>query len=146
MFVLDSDHLSILQLQSGSEFDILHSKLSLQSPANIATTIIAFQEQIEGWFQYLKKARDAGGILWAYHRMMLALEYFCKAKVLPFNQDAQTRFEDFRRQAIRVGTMDLRIASVCLATGSTLLSRNLRDFRRVPGLMVEDWTTEVPTE
>ena len=27
-----------------------------------------------------------------------------------------------------------------LAIGGTLLSRNLRDFRRVPGLVVEDWT------
>lgn len=32
----------------------------------------------------------------------------------------------------------LRIA---LATESTLLSRNLKDFRRVPNLSVEDWTT-----
>jgi len=59
LFVLDSNHLSILQQQSGPEFNILQSNLSPQRPENIATTIIAFQEQIEGWFTYLKKARDA---------------------------------------------------------------------------------------
>lgn len=36
--------------------------------------------------------------------------------------------------------MDLRIACIALVTSSTLLSRNLRDFRKVPGLAVEDWT------
>jgi predicted nucleic acid-binding protein len=36
--------------------------------------------------------------------------------------------------------MDLRIASIALTTGATLLSRNLRHFRRVPGLASEDWT------
>ncbi len=36
--------------------------------------------------------------------------------------------------------MDLRIASVALASHSTLLTLNLRDFRQVPGLAVEDWT------
>ena len=36
--------------------------------------------------------------------------------------------------------MDLKIAAIVLANGATLLSRNLSDFRKVPGLKVEDWT------
>lgn len=36
--------------------------------------------------------------------------------------------------------MDLRIASIALASAATLLSRNLRDFRQIRGLSVEDWT------
>jgi tRNA(fMet)-specific endonuclease VapC len=42
---------------------------------------------------------------------------------------------------IRIGTMDLKIAAIALAHGATLLSRNLVDFKKVPGLTVEDWTT-----
>jgi len=36
--------------------------------------------------------------------------------------------------------MDLRIAATAMANDFTLLSRNLVDFRQVPGLRVEDWT------
>jgi tRNA(fMet)-specific endonuclease VapC len=36
--------------------------------------------------------------------------------------------------------MDLKIAAIVLAHDATLLSRNLSDFRKVPGLKVEDWT------
>ncbi len=36
--------------------------------------------------------------------------------------------------------MDLKIAAIVLANDSMLLSRNLSDFRKIPGLKVEDWT------
>lgn len=49
-------------------------------------------------------------------------------------------FERLQQQRIRIGTNDLRIASIAKANYAKLLSRNLRDFRLVPGLDVEDWT------
>jgi hypothetical protein len=54
--------------------------------------------------------------------------------------EAQSRFGELKPQCPRVKTMDLRIASIALVTDSPLLSRNLRDFRQVPGLSVEEWT------
>jgi tRNA(fMet)-specific endonuclease VapC len=36
--------------------------------------------------------------------------------------------------------MDLKIAAIVLANSAVLLSRNLRDFHKVPGLRAEDWT------
>jgi tRNA(fMet)-specific endonuclease VapC len=60
--------------------------------------------------------------------------------VLSFTTSAQVRFAELRLCCPRLKTLDLRIASIALTTDLTLLSRNLRDFRQVPGLAVEDWT------
>jgi len=73
-------------------------------------------------------------------RLQLVLSNFSEAQVLPFDAAAAAVFDDMRSRKVRVGAMDLRIASIALSHGMTVLSRNLADFGRVPGLRVEDWT------
>ena len=138
--VLDTDHLSVLQWQEQPACDRLLVRLDLLPPDDIATPLISFQEQMEGWLAYLKRARKPEDIVHAYAKVEAVWRSFLKMNVLAFTDEAQDRFADLRRQCPRLQTMDLRIASVALVTDATLLSRNLRDFRRVPGLTVEDWT------
>ena len=76
----------------------------------------------------------------AYAKLEAVWRSFLKMNVLSFTDEAQERFGELRRQCPRLATMDRRIASMALVSGAVLLSRNLRDFRRVPGLVVEDWT------
>ncbi len=104
-------------------------------------SILQRQEQMRGWLAALHKARTDERLLLAYRELQSMLRDFCHLNILPFDAAAQNDFKRLRRQKIRVGTMDLRIASITLATRSTLLSRNLHDFERVPGLVVEDWTS-----
>ncbi|NUQ61351.1 MAG: type II toxin-antitoxin system VapC family toxin [Pirellulales bacterium] len=59
--------------------------------------------------------------------------------MLPWNDAAVSQFENLRQAKTRVGTMDLKIACITLAHGATLLSRNRKDFDKIPGLRVEDW-------
>ena len=75
----------------------------------------------------------------AYQKLQEVLEYFSKSEVLAFDRSAQDQFEAFQRSDVRIGTMDLRIAAIAFTNNCTLLSGNLRDFRRVPGLTVQDW-------
>lgn len=39
-----------------------------------------------------------------------------------------------------IGPLDLLIAAQALALDATLITHNTREFRRVPGLLVEDWS------
>ena len=105
------------------------------------TSVVRFHEQVTGWNAYLNKARDSGGVVRAYRMFQRILSDFAAADLLPFDDLAADYFDRLRSQKVRIPTMDLRIASIAISRGATLLTRNLTDFRQVPGLHCEDWTS-----
>jgi len=139
-WILDTDVVTIMSRRSQPAYDRLAARLRQHAPADILVTIINVQEEFKGWTALLNKAKTPEKIVWAYWQLEASLRDFCRGNVLPFNQAAQDRFTGLQKQCSRIGTRDLRIASIALATGSSLVTRNLRDFRRVPGLVIEDWT------
>ena len=58
---------------------------------------------------------------------------------------AGVEYQRLRRLRVRIGTMDLKIAAIVLTHDATLLTKNLSDFRKVPGLKVADWTLPNPS-
>jgi tRNA(fMet)-specific endonuclease VapC len=68
------------------------------------------------------------------------LQAFSAAPVLPFDAAAASIHDNLRTQRVRIATMDLRIAAIALSRSLILLTRNTRDFGKVPGLVTEDWT------
>ena len=52
---------------------------------------------------------------------------------------AHDHYLRLKSQKLRIGTRDLRIASIALAHGATLITRNRRDFDIVPSLQLEVW-------
>jgi predicted nucleic acid-binding protein len=71
---------------------------------------------------------------------VLAIGSTLHSIVLDFDQAAVAEYQRLRRGRIRVGPMDLRIAAIAIPCEATLVSPNLKDFRKVPGSTVEDWT------
>ena len=139
MVVLDTDHLSLLNWDETSAVPRLWARLQGVDP-EIATTIVNYEEQTRGWMAYVARARRLPEIVAAYARLSKHLEGYRRIRVLDFDEAAAAGFDRLRRSRIRIGTQDLKIAAIALAHGATLLSRNLVDFRKVPGLKVEDWT------
>ena len=74
-----------------------------------------------------------------YAKFQQGVESFAEWLVLPWIEAAADIFDELRARRVRIGTLDLRIASIALAFHATLLTRNLADFRQVPGFRVENW-------
>ena len=139
MFVLDTDHL--VELDFGSSAGIrLRDRLDA-ARYDVATTIISAEEQLRGWLAQIHRLTEVHQQIVAYERLQRRMEFFAAWHVLPWTTAAADEFEKLRRQQVRIGTMDLKIASIVLSRQATLLSRNLVDFEKVPGLNVQDWTT-----
>jgi tRNA(fMet)-specific endonuclease VapC len=139
MIILDTDCISLLE-RSNTEARILTGRLEAASPDEIATTIVNFEEQMRGWLAYLARARTVELQVAAYDKLCRFLDNYRTIPVLPFNEEAATHFRQLRKGKIRIGTMDLRIASIALAHNALLITRNLSDFEQVPRLRLADWT------
>ena len=74
-----------------------------------------------------------------YAKLQRQAEAFAEWIILPWDADAAKLFLNLRRQGVRIGTMDLKIACITLTHDATLLTRNATDFSHVPGLRFENW-------
>jgi tRNA(fMet)-specific endonuclease VapC len=64
--------------------------------------------------------------------------------VLAFDLNASDVYAKIRaateKKGHSVGPNDLIIAATCLAHHGTLVTHNTKEFKRIPGLQLEDWT------
>lgn len=142
MIILDTDCLSLLERKSGAEFYRLSAKLAEFSPDEIVTTIITFEEQMRGWMAFIAKANSIEKQISAYEKLGRFLDSYHFIPIIQFDENAGKIFQDLKSRKIRVGTMDLKIASITISQNALLISRNLSDYDQIPNLRVEDWTRE----
>jgi tRNA(fMet)-specific endonuclease VapC len=140
-YLLDTDHLSILQWQTGDEYDRVAARCRAHEDET-ALSIVSFHEQALGCHTYISRARDDEGIMRGYKLLGRVIQDFMWGPLLLFDSKAAATFADLKTAKVRIATLDLRIASIALSRRLTLVTRNLVDFSKVPGLTTEDWTRQ----
>lgn len=136
LYILDTDTLTLYERMHPAVLRNVFYHLV----DDIRLTTITIEEQLGGWFATLRVARTPSQIETAHSRLNAAIRLLSWWDVLPFSAPAVLRFQDLLRRRLNVGGNDLRIASIALEVGAAVVTRNLRDFRRVPGLTSEDWS------
>jgi tRNA(fMet)-specific endonuclease VapC len=139
-FLFDTDHISLIQQPNSPEYGAIQAHASAHSPSDIVYCIVSFQEQVIGAHAYITRAKTPSDLLIGYRLMSAVHSTFMTKSVLPFDGSALAEFDQLVASKVRVKTMDLRIAAIALVNSLTLVTRNSRDFSKVPGLVIEDWT------
>lgn len=75
-----------------------------------------------------------------YALLVSSVRLFNQFAIIAFDNTSESWFQQLLSLKLRIGTQDLKIAAVALANNLTLLTRNRRDFSRVPGLVLDDWS------
>lgn len=135
--ILDTNHFT--EMVDGSALGENLRRRTTDANASLFTTIITVQEVTQGWLAVINRHPSGPRQMNGYAEFQHNIGAFCKLTILRFDKEAVSVFEALRRQRLHIGSMDLKIASICLAHDSTLLTRNLVDFQKVPGLRVENW-------
>lgn len=137
LYVMDTDHLSLFERNHpGVVGRVLEARQS--AIEDLSTTIVSMQEQLEGRLAQIRRVRDPERLCSAYKLLKKTFDLFADLNVLDYSISADNRFREFRKAGLRIGTQDLRIASIVLANEGILLTRNSRDFEKVSGLILQD--------
>ena len=124
MLLLDTDHFS--EFFRGTILgDALRIRLAA-TDRDIALTIVSAEELTRGWLAQIAKAKTGPARQLAYDQFGLLLSNLSHWTIMPWSQEAEALFEQLRGGGLRIGPLDLRIASIALSSDATVLTRNTR--------------------
>jgi tRNA(fMet)-specific endonuclease VapC len=139
MILLDTDHLTVLSYPDGVRHGILTGRMQNTEDETFATSIISAEETLRGWLAFVKQFQDVHKQIPAYERLGKMLSFLGDWDIIPFDQRAADELMRLKNERVRIGTQDMKIASIALVNDALLLTANRRDFERVPGLRFENW-------
>jgi tRNA(fMet)-specific endonuclease VapC len=129
MYVLDTNTLIYFFRGEGR----VAERLLAISPADIALPAVVVYELETGIARSSDPAKRRGQL----DQLLQAVA------VLPFGVEAARAAASLRarleQEGTPIGPFDTLIAGTAVAQRGVLVTRNLREFERVPGLAVEDW-------
>ncbi len=134
-YVLDTD---ILSLFLSGHLSVCERML-LVPTEQVAITIVTVEEILSGWHARIRRARSDSQVVRAYAALQGAMEFFRTVNVLPFDSHCAGRFGSLRQKHRRIGTNDLRIASIVLEHRGVLVTRNLVDYSDMNELTCDNW-------
>jgi tRNA(fMet)-specific endonuclease VapC len=137
LVVLDTDVLTLYQLGDPA----VVRRVQGHPLSELGVSVITVEEQLTGWYTELRRARKRDRLARVYQKLTDSIRFLARFQILSFTEPAIIRYEDLRVAYRRLGKNDLRIAAIVLEIGASLATRNLRDFRQINGIQIEDWST-----
>jgi tRNA(fMet)-specific endonuclease VapC len=135
-FVLDTDTLS--EFHRGNSTVI--QNVERRDGDLLAITVLTVEEQLSGWYTLLRKSRQPEHVVRVYSQLGQSVVRLAKWPILPYTATAIERVAYFKTLHFNVRHTDLRIAAVAIENDMVLVTRNTKDFVRIPDVRIEDWS------
>ncbi len=136
LYLLDTDILTLYQWDD----PIVVQKIKAHSATDVGITVISVEEQLTGWHARVRRAKRPDDLARAYLLLARGVQQLAGFPIASFTENAILRYQQLSGLKLNVAKMDLRIAAIVLENNAILVTRNVRDFQRVPNLTIEDWS------
>ncbi len=136
LFVLGTD---ILTLYYRGDQAVIE-RVDARPNTELTISVITVDEQLTGWYTLTRQASRPDQLARAYAHLGEAVVRLARWRILPYTESAIAQVAQLKALRLNVRLMDLRIAAIALENGAVVVTRNQRDFGRVPGLSIEDWS------
>jgi tRNA(fMet)-specific endonuclease VapC len=136
LYILDTD--TATHLRNGHP-KIVH-RVNLATPGDVRTTSVTVHEQVKGWIDAIPHATKPADIERIYKRLTETVKFYSTREIMNYSMAAIVRFQSLLKLKLNIGRNDLRIGAIALEVNAVVVTANTRDFGRIPGLTVEDWT------
>jgi tRNA(fMet)-specific endonuclease VapC len=134
-YLLDTNVLSEV-IKKQPEPSVL-ARLREIAPDSVFTSVVCVTE-----LRYGARRRPGAEVLWE----RIAREVLSRVRILPVGEREALRAGDLlaalEAAGQPIGIEDVLIGATALAGSLTVATRNVRHFRRIPGLAVESWWPE----
>ncbi|MEH2458240.1 MAG: type II toxin-antitoxin system VapC family toxin [Nostoc sp.] len=109
---------------------------------------------MKGWLSSINKCNSEpfkpnnfNKLVWAYKGLADEIEFFKNIRLLYFDNSAYEMYRNLVMKKLQhIGVRDLRIAAIAQSVNGIVVTRNWKDFEKVPGFLMEDWTILLPDE
>ncbi len=93
-----------------------------------------------GRLEVVRRSKSKQESVKAYALLRKTFNSLCQANILNFDEAGFDIYNELLKQKIRIGTQDLKIAAIALSLNSTVVTRNFKDFEKVPNLKIVNWS------
>ena len=142
-YILDTDMITLLSRRESAEAIRIDRRIVALGDGDFAvTSVITYEEQMRGWMALLAGKKSGIPEVDVYDRLLKHIEFYRHITVIAYDSTAAGICAELQKQRMRIGRMDMKIAAIALAVGAVIVTRNARDFSKVPNLRIEDWSVE----
>lgn len=147
MYLLDTNIVSFIPRGGENSKNIkenLAQKFKLNHKVDLFISVITFQELVFGIEE--GKRKHGKGYKKEYFTALLD---FVKNNliVLDYTQEMSQKFSKIQPKLLSIGIcvddFDMMIATTAIESDFVLITNNIKDFKKIPNLKLEDWTKVV---
>lgn len=138
MILLDTDTVTLYamgQEKVGAKVD------QAGGPEQFAVSIITRMEILRGRFDSIVKAADETRLNLAMERFLQAEDLLNSFATATVDEGSAKHFTALQKhkKTRKMKRPDMLIACIALANDALLVTRNVKDYKDVPGLKIENW-------